>query len=440
MSKSAPMISERMSWGGSTNNTTVYQQQRLIQNAMVDYDKYKSDLFNMKEKKKGKFHTFYDVTLGEYDVTILQSDLVFSMKLFSEDILSKYAGERYEGGAGDSGQPKIFGAFNGLGYYDHDGVKKMLFDDKTGRNNVMMKYEIRKLMVFMGVAQGNFVVGPEGLNTETARLDISIQKGGLESLINKGHLPIRSGNYVVWNAPDPSQLHMYPPRLNDINGGYTQDTVFASTEPYDPSSEFNLSNVFRCHLKAFPYCSEFDFGNCDNLVTYLPSNFKTLECDFSLEGYHKALFGSVFAIGAIFEAAMTEVYKLDDSNKKWDSNIKASDIQEILCSAQDIVYQATSNRIQTHTDKLRVKRILMASLIAIEAAYFSDDTDIYRSNGMKPGDTFELKGLLGTSTNTMMNIMLNITHEQRSRIIGRALTSAAPGYSFDCSLGNVYSF
>lgn len=424
-------IPQHPGYGGLITNATAAQQQRVIINAFFDMAYYEENFNNIENALNSKFMKFYDVPQNFQNTALLQGDLVFRRKTYLDSGKYKKHKYRYEGSFADNGAPRVFGTLNGTGCIDPDGTKETLYKYDPNSKEDYLEF-IRSHYQFVGLAQGGFNASAEGLNGWNKRTDLAVQIGGIETIFNTGSEAIRAGERVVWNAPDPANLTLYPPRVNRIMKG-REGSVFFSLEAYDPNKEFNLETLFKRHIKTFATCIGHDFGKDRTYKTHLPKSLDVFADKNSIAAYHHCLFTFFYAVGSIFEAGHQE-YNIN-GQIDWDGPIKAAHVNKIMSKAQDLLHNGMNSMHENETERLRIKRILNLALISMEALYFADQTEIYRTSKSSFAENLGFKNEMGEITKTLFYLHSKITQEYQSRIIGVALTSAGPGHAFDIHIG-----
>ena len=426
---SAPAIDKPQGYGGYTlPNTTAWQQGLVVHNMFFDWSSYNQILENIKNRNINTYTLYYDAPCNASTHSIFQGQPIVRLKGVMSS--SKLDNSIFSGSMADNGARKCIGSLNGLGFFDLNGTLDPLFNNPNTSEDTFKRH-LRSQLEFIGLSQTDYIFAEGGLRDFTKNLSFPAQLGGTETCWNSGNKPIRPFKKIVWDVPERRKLGTYPPRLNNFLGGRSPDSVMIVFKEYDVNEEFNINNIFKAHLLKFPKCVDFNFKQAKN---YLPASMDSYEVDFTLEGFHTCLFSFVYSILSIYDASISETY-IENLFDNWKGPIKSEDVGKILKTAQKTIVQSVNGSEVNEATKIKIDRLLKVSLIAMEATFFADQTDIYRSGKSKDIHTYDIKRFGGGSAKSMLSIWNNIQKELNDRIVGTSLSAAEPGYAFEMLLG-----
>jgi hypothetical protein len=119
----------------------------------------------------------------------------------------------------DDGAPLMFTALNHTGTFASKDDIVQTQEQFDALPTARKLAYIESHFVFRGLAKTHVDFSEFGLEAKNGRKTFAFLIGGLESTINWGCEPVEAGDWIEWCArdPDPSQRDMYPPFATDVH-------------------------------------------------------------------------------------------------------------------------------------------------------------------------------------------------------------------------------
>lgn len=417
---------------GSINNTTVMAQAGVMIGVEVDMETYRRQRSDIEKAKEVGYTQFYDVPCTDSDLTILQGDLLMQTKasvyVQSEGIYKSL----FSGKVKSDGVPQVINTLNMAGFIESDGYMLYLYKTKKITKSTFMRF-MRSFFRFVGAANAYWNIGPNGLQAENERLDISCQTGGIGPT-RAGPMGAETNQWQVWNVPDPDNLKLYYPAMGlntSITNHRVPTQVLFCLEPFDPKQDFNLELLHEAHSNIFDSCIGYQFP--ENF-SYIPSDPAHFDYDMSIEGYHKALYTNIFTLLAAYDTMVHE-YPTDVANPDWTGPMPGADAHKILLGTQNKLARAIDNFFETEEQRLTNLRLHKATLLGLEMTYFADKSKVFMTSTKDIRKVLDLKNMLSKSASALFNIQSFILNENCDRIVCKTTRGGRPGAMIDVQWG-----
>lgn len=385
------------------SKTTAWQQGRIIQNAF----KCGAELRARENLKnalitpgKGKPPVMYykNDRIDEHMFIIHQGEMVFSRayNAYGRIGLGQYisANPQNQSSALDNGYPSVFSSLNGAGEY-HSEMKQSDFDLLTPDEK---KNIIRSNFVFQGIAQATVDNTKEGIHSVNGRTDLAIMVGGVETCVNTGLKSIMRGDLVLWDVQNPDEEISYY-RGSPIN---PMKRCFV-TESLTPDHFANFESVKKVinddgvrdieKINIYQLNARMDTRDNYHTMQRVVRAFIKLANHFMIIGSQE------------FVAAATNEER---------ANVYAEAARDIFVNNQDIA------------DTLNNFKLCILG----KRNYISFNTGV-------PLGSFG-KYIYDTSISDFFSAIAHYNSEIHTRIIQRALSTAAPGDPYDAVIGHGY--
>ena len=425
-------ISTRENYTGNINDTDPTAQARVIINALIDWPEFEKQQQLRRDSNRNGYKLFYDLPTSKKDRSIIRGDLMFQVKRpgsIGHD--TAYDGA-ITGTIADDGKPRTMATLNSAGFFDpHNKVADLLrsgdLSPESYANFITSHFQI------LGISNAywNYDDGTQNQNDMDG---FTIQSSGV-AFGFVGCEPIHAGSLVVARAPRHDKLHTYYPNVNGVLNSQRSDTaVFMSLEPYNPDREFSIESLYKRHRHKFESCIGYTFPED---FDYLPSNYDIFDYDMSMEGYHRALYSTIYATLALYDS-LTELYDVEEVEPSWNGPINGLHVQKALLETQKKIVKGTQTvqrKFLTERDKLVNKRLHMGTLIAMDSVYFPHFTGNYTCNAAGLDQALLMRNTIGRASQSLFTIHHNMLKNLQSSIIGIALSSGNPGGRIDIQLG-----
>lgn len=420
----------RDSYTGNIHDTDPTAQARVIINALVDWRTFDEQMQNRMDSNRNGYKVFYDNPTEKKDRTIIRGDLLFQKKQPGGTGTSSIYTNPVTGSLGDDGKPFVMATLNSSGFFDpHNRVFELLKSGDLSPESYTQFITSHFQIIGISNAYWNYDQG--GLQDENKMDGFTVQTSGI-AFGFAGYRGITAGKMVVARAPRPDKLKSYYPMVNRKYAENRSDqAVFMSLEPYDPDMEFNIELLHKRHRHKFPTCIGYEFSN---EFDYLPVAYDIFDYDMSMEGYHRALYSTIYTSLALYDS-LADIYDVDEVEPSWAGPINGLHVQKALLETQKKVYRGTSRSYISERDKLLNKRLHMATLTVLDSVYFPLHTGTYTCNAAGVDQAFKLRNDIGQASSALFTIHHNMLRNLEESIIGIALSSASPGGRFDIQLG-----
>ncbi len=413
--------------GGRVDNSATLKQNQVNINCVVDKDYYAVLKNALGGTDTNSFHPHY----GKYPLEpihwmIDENDLVCrfitptEQTARSADSAAKKARRstsRYAGFVGDDGAPKIFNNLNGAGAYTFQYSESPLdlYPDAEDK-----KALIRESFEFVGFAQGRWDFSKGGLQDTSGRVDIAVQIGGTLSIINTGIEPIFTGQYVMWDVPDPALVDNYPPRhIEDAMLGKDTKQILFSIAPFSGANVISMASLYSAHREKF----ERNEGGAQP-YRILPDRPPI----YTVSSYYDKLYHFVASI-----LAWNDVYHQEAAaNPGRGAGINFANASMKEKTAAMIKVSTRMGTLAPETPTMT--HVMKRTFHAIQDVVFSCHSTWNVGDGpgreLSPSDirTFD------STFPSFLNAGFQVLADKQSRIIGRALNSGASGKMIDLAI------
>lgn len=421
----------RDSYTGNIHDTDPTAQARVIINALVDWQMFEEQRQNRADATRNGYKVFYERPTEKKDRQIIRGDVVFQVKRPGGVGTNSIYGESITGTLADDGKPFVMSTLNSAGFFDPDNRVFNLL--RTGELSPESYAQfITSHFQIIGIANAYWNYDDGFLQDENKMDGFTVQTSGIAPA-NAGWKGMPAGKLVVARAPIHDKLHLYYPSINPKYTGHrSPNSIFMSLEPYDPDAEFNMDLLFKRHAHKFPSCIGYEFD--DENFDYLPLSYDIFDYDMSIEGYHRALYATIYSSLALYDS-LIDIYKLDEVDPAWVGPINGLHVQKGLLDAQSKIQKGTKRALLNETDKLINRRLHMGTLIVMESVWFPIYTKNYTCNAAGINQAIHMRNTVGQASNALFTIHHNMLKNLQESIIGISITSALPGGRFDIQLG-----